>query len=679
MLRGVLVLVFASLLSTSCSDIVSSVSLALPTDTEEMAVYLLPAHLSDMQSRSAPLKALNKNAQKGSIRNPKESDAMYFAFEKSPALRGLTDSGLYALELEFEPLELTGKSSGSESINTDAIQTDAAELTVGLLYANDFSVSGTLKHITHPQRPITAQTLPRRAFTVSIGFAGATVQAEHIRGFMVSARTALKLKRAAIVPVRYGWLKDGAALWYGTTADGDVIPSELWAKSNVLLHKEFPKPSAVIQKYTGKGGRDTIVIHFDKTLPVNLTEEQTQPQFSFQCGTKRISVYRAPELYRLTLDGCLFPDVFFSIKQTHAGALTDAGGQSTPSQQADANGQSTLELRADTDGESDSELLSDEEVEPELLTATDMPQDRDEPLDMAAMVCGVTIEYATPSLMSPITADPGVILDWPQTQWRQPSYELFAWEQFPSVLIFDFADYSVQDAYFKRLSFFAEKKGFAGKLLPDNMLTSLHGFNAHDYRAETLAAFFQKAEAEHFSLNKSELYLRKILFHNGLIVHTNTGIKAGTGAIVSISRQSPAYLRYRFMTHECLHGIYFMEERFRNTVTEAFQQTDPRAVLFLRRYFEVYQSLQYNTDDEYLMQNEFMAYILQQDSGFIQEYYNRIAWFRTMIVAEPALCRYIRKTKSKAFIRAAAQMNAFLYTTFGLKGGRIYLARIENL
>ena len=97
MLRGVLVLVFASLLSTSCSDIVSSVSLALPTDTEEMAVYLLPAHLSDMQSRSAPLKALNKTAQKGSIRNPKESDAMYFAFEKSPAIRGLTDSGYMRL------------------------------------------------------------------------------------------------------------------------------------------------------------------------------------------------------------------------------------------------------------------------------------------------------------------------------------------------------------------------------------------------------------------------------------------------------------------------------------------------------------------------------------------------------------------------------------------------------
>ena len=323
-----------------------------------MAVYLLPAHQSDMQSRSAPLKALNKNAQNGSIRNPQESDAMYFAFEKSPTILGLTDSGLYALELEFEPLELAGTSDGAASANgtyaasqnsgaasanssakgalqhngsatavtetaqlgtvpahANVLLSDAAECTIGLLYANDFSLSGQLKNITHPQRPIIVQKLPHRSFTVSIGFAGATVQAAHIRGFMVSARTALKLKRAAIVPVRYGWLKDGATLWYGTTADGDVIPPEFWAGSSVLLQREFPRPSAVIQRYTGKGSRDTIVIHFDKTLPVNLTASQKQPRLSFQCGTKRISVYRAPELYRLTLDGSLFPDVLFSIKE----------------------------------------------------------------------------------------------------------------------------------------------------------------------------------------------------------------------------------------------------------------------------------------------------------------------------------------------------------------------------
>ena len=93
------------------------------------------------------------------------------------------------------------------------------------------------------------------------------------------------------------------------------------------------------------------------------------------------------------------------------------------------------------------------------------------------MICGITAEYYTLPPLSPITTDPGIILHWPQTQWRQSSYELFAWEQFPSVLIFDFADYSAQASYLKRLSFFAEKKGFTGNLISDKELAPLHGFN----------------------------------------------------------------------------------------------------------------------------------------------------------------------------------------------------------
>jgi len=634
LLRGVLVLVFTSWLCTSCADPTSSVSLALPADRDDTAVYLLAASASGMQSRCIPLKALNTNAQTGTIDDPEKSDVMCFAFEKSPTMFGLTDSGLYALELEFEPLEFTGQSSRTAPINPNAIQTDAAQFAVGLLYANDFSAFGKLKENFRPQHPVTAKLLPRGTLTVSIGFAGIAVGTAHIRGFMVWAKSALKLKSAAIVPVRYGWLKDGAALWYGTTADGDVIPPELCTDANVPLRTELPKPSAVIQaRYAGKGGRDSIGIHFDKTQPVNLTAGQKQPRLSFQCGDKSISVYRAPNVYRLTLDGTLFSDAFFTIEQTGAERLSNA------------------DTLPDTGGQADT----------------------------AAMVCGITIEYSTPSLMTPITADPGLIPDWPQEQWRQPSYELFSWEQFPSVLIFDFADYSVQDAYLKRISFFAEKKGFTGKLLFDEELASLHGFNAHDYRAEMLAAFFQKAEAESFPLNKAELHLRKILFRNGIIIRTEAGIEAGEGAIVSISRQSERDLRYRFITHECLHGIYFTEESFRDTVTEAFRKTNPRAVLFLRRYFEIYPSLQYDTDDDYLMQNEFMAYLLQQSSSFLQHYFTQIAWFRLMNTAEPALCRYIRKTKAAGFMQAAAHMESFLYTAWGIKGGRIYLANMETL
>ena len=637
LLRGIFVFVFTSLLSTSCSDTMSSVSLALPADMQG-PIYTTSPRASEQHIRSVPLKALNKNALAGMIDDPEKSDTMHFAFEQSPEMLGLTGSGLYALELEFEPLELTGKSSISESINTHAIQTDAAEFAVGLLYAHDFSTSGKLKESVKPQYPVTAQILPSETFTVSIGFAGIAAPQENIRGFTVSSQAPLKLNRAAIVPVRYGWLKKGnTGLWYGTTADGGSIPSELYAASGIPLRTEFPKPSAVIHaENTVKDERDSIVIHFDTDMPFDLTPAQKQPRLSFQCSGKRISVYRAPNVSRLTLDGCLFPDPFLPLEQTDTNIAPDVSG------------------RANTD-------------------------EAESTADAATMVCGITTGYYTLPPLSPITADPGIILHWPQTQWRQSSYELFAWEQFPSVLIFDFADYSVQDAYFKRLSFFAEKKGFTGKLLFDEDIASLHGFNANDYRAEILAAFFQKAEAEHFPLSKSELHLRKILFHNGIIVRTETGIEAGNGAIVSISRQSSSDLRYRFITHECLHGIYFTEESFRDIVSTVFRQTDPRAVLFLRRYFEIYPTLQYNTDDDYLLQNEFMAYLLQQGRNSLQQYYTRISWFRTIYRAEPALCKYIRNTNAKAFMQAAAQMSSFLYTTWGIKGGRIHLAEIESL
>ena len=174
--------------------------------------------------------------------------------------------------------------------------------------------------------------------------------------------------------------------------------------------------------------------------------------------------------------------------------------------------------------------------------------------------------------------------------------------------------------------------------------------------------------------------MRTVLFHNGIIVRTERGIEAGHGAIISISRQSTQSIRYRLLTHECLHGIYFTEERFRETVAAVFQQTDPRARLFLRRYFELYPSLQYDTDDSYLLQNEFMAYLLQQNSSQLRPYYvDRISWLRVMNKAEPELRAYIRKTDAEDFMQAAEQMSAFLYTRWGLKAGRITLAALSPL
>ena len=63
----------------------------------------------------------------------------------------------------------------------------------------------------------------------------------------------------------------------------------------------------------------------------------------------------------------------------------------------------------------------------------------------------------------------------------------------------------MQDDLLKRMAFFTEKEGFRGRLAADEEIKDLHGFNAHDYRAETLAAFFDLAEKAVNKLIKQNL------------------------------------------------------------------------------------------------------------------------------------------------------------------------------
>ncbi|MGP1594052.1 MAG: hypothetical protein ACTTH8_02255 [Treponema sp.] len=297
----------------------------------------------------------------------------------------------------------------------------------------------------------------------------------------------------------------------------------------------------------------------------------------------------------------------------------------------------------------------------------------------ADLVTGILLETKKISNYEPITADTGLILNWQQSAWRNSRYEFFSWELFPSVLVFDCADYRIQDRLFKRLSFFAEKKGFTGRLLTDKELKKYHGFNAHDYGAQTLADFFNKAAESAFPLTAEEEELKTILLHNGILCKKDGCLCAGTGAVVSISRETLPYLRSRFITHECLHGIYFTEERFRKTVDSVFYAADPRVIQFFRRYFELTDSLNYDTDNEYLLKNEFMAYLLQQKAVRIPAYFAQILAHRKIISNyEPALCRYIQKTNARDLVQAAEKLNTFLYAAWGIQGGRIQSITIED-
>ena len=220
-----------------------------------------------------------------------------------------------------------------------------------------------------------------------------------------------------------------------------------------------------------------------------------------------------------------------------------------------------------------------------------------------------------PAPERPILANPDTILAYSQSRWRDSRYEVFQWQDMASVfdapiLIFDTASYRIQSRFFKRLAFFVERPGTRGQLLTDQQLAHRLDWYAHDYQAEDLAAFFNIAADTHFSLSAEELELRDIFLDIGIIRNgQNNGFIAGAGAMISISRESSNELRSRFMIHEGFHGLFFLDEEFREFSYRRYENLNSQAKRYLLAYFSY---LGYDTSYQFLVVNEFMAYVLQQ-------------------------------------------------------------------
>ncbi|MDR2952466.1 MAG: hypothetical protein LBU82_04405 [Treponema sp.] len=287
---------------------------------------------------------------------------------------------------------------------------------------------------------------------------------------------------------------------------------------------------------------------------------------------------------------------------------------------------------------------------------------------------------AQPLFPEPITADPALVLEWLEGNWRNKDYEVFRWERFPSLLIFDTANYDVQDRLMKRLAFFVEKAGFRGRLAKDAEIAGLHGWNANDYRAEDLARFFETARKADFPLLKEEMELKSILLNEGIIIEKDGGIAPGSGGIISISRESSEYLRYRFMVHEGFHGIFFIDEDFRAFSRRRWESLPVAAKRFIISFFD-YQ--QYDTKDEYLLINEFMAHVMQQNASESGDYFGRYlplrletSWRRASLPEKneesgtwPAL--------ASAFAKEAQAFSAYINSRWGLAAGRVWYLIIK--
>ena len=272
----------------------------------------------------------------------------------------------------------------------------------------------------------------------------------------------------------------------------------------------------------------------------------------------------------------------------------------------------------------------------------------------------------------PIKTDPGMILKTKADNWRNSEYELYEWDRFPHILFFDTKNFSVQSDFFTRLAFFAEKKGFIGKILTDSQLEGRYGYNAHDYSAKTLAEFFTKAEPMGV-LNKKELLLKNILLKNGVIVQNGLSYLPGDGAVISFSKESPNYNRVTFLSHESWHALYFINEDFRNTVSAVYYTIDSQSRDFITEYWQSQPSLNYEPSDIYLMNNEFMAYIMQQPLSSVSKYFVHLASRGSVMKALPELCDYVKETQGITFEDAARIFDSYAFDSFGLACGRVHL------
>ena len=274
----------------------------------------------------------------------------------------------------------------------------------------------------------------------------------------------------------------------------------------------------------------------------------------------------------------------------------------------------------------------------------------------------------------PLVTDLGMIVDWPQDKWRTEDYELFEWEEIPSVLFFDFKNYEVQNEFLTRLAYFVEKAGYKGTFVSDEFIRTHHGYNAHDYKADDLARFFSHAVLTDFHLNKRELLLRDILIKNGVIIEKKDGTFAeGKGSVISIARESTENLRWQFLAHESWHGIFFTNEAFRHKVSIIYNAFDNTSLEFIKTFWETQNGLNYDRTDDYLMRNEFMAYIMQQRYSYIKEYFVSLANRWSVQKNEPELAAYIRDTQASAFVQAGKELNEYAFNNFGFAAGRVNL------
>ncbi len=222
--------------------------------------------------------------------------------------------------------------------------------------------------------------------------------------------------------------------------------------------------------------------------------------------------------------------------------------------------------------------------------------------------------------LNPIPADFYQIHNYPTEAMRNQQYEFFSWSLLPQFIVFRFNNYYIQTKFLKRIAFFTEKEGYVGQILSNSQLKNKHGWNAHDYCAKDLAAFFQLAEQKQCQLNKEEILLKQILLNHKIILKNENGYTEGRGGIVSFAIDSKAskYVQHLFLTHEGLHAIFFSEAPIRNLTKTRWQELEPPVKRLWQLFFKY---KEYDSTNQFLTENEFFAYTLTRPAQNMRSYF----------------------------------------------------------
>ena len=150
------------------------------------------------------------------------------------------------------------------------------------------------------------------------------------------------------------------------------------------------------------------------------------------------------------------------------------------------------------------------------------------------------------------------------------------------------------------------------------------------------------------------------------------GWRAGAGAILSIAQSSGRELRRLLLRHEALHGLYFTHTAYQEAARELWQELDAGERLYWHLLLD---AVGYDIEYEWLVVNEFQAYLLQQDVARVA---NLITlWAGRLRSRHPHHERAINAVAADGERWRALQrrMAAALAATTGVRSGTLTLLR----